>query len=244
MGFGLLLCGYFILTFMSFGMGDYSFAAYIIGAVVTANAVLKLKDYCPRFGMLLAAAGIYLLIGFYDVVAFMDELFLWSLIPVESTLTIAVDRVRFFGEVFFHVMLLWGIWTIASDVEEDKIKGKAIRNLVFTGIWAVGQVILLIFPTVANFQNQVFTKMLLLVVLVTYVLNVLLLHACFRDICPAGEELGAPQKRSRFAFINKLNDKFDEKSTKALQETLAYSEQKQREREEKRMSKNSRKKKR
>ena len=134
MGFGLLLCGYFILTFMSFGIADYSFAAYIIGAVVTANAALKLKDYCPRFGMLLAAAGIYLLIGFYDVIAFMDELFLWDLISAESALATAVDRVRFFGEVFFHAMLLWGVHTIASNVEEEKIKGKAVRNMVFTGI--------------------------------------------------------------------------------------------------------------
>ena len=241
MGFGLLLCGYFILTFMSFGIADYSFAAYIIGAVVTANAALKLKDYCPRFGMLLAAAGIYLLIGFYDVIAFMDELFLWDLISAESALATAVDRVRFFGEVFFHAMLLWGVHTIASNVEEEKIKGKAVRNMVFTGIWAVGQLILLAFPTLASFQNQVFTKILLLVVLITYVFNTLLLHACFRDICPAGEELGAPQKRSRFAFINKLNDKFDEKSTKALKETLAYGEEKQREREEKRKSKKKKK---
>ena len=241
MGFGLLLCGYFILTVMSFGMGDYSFAAYIIGAVVTANAALKLKDYCPRFGMLIAAAGIYLLIGLYDVVAFMDELFLWNLITAESTLPTAVDRVRFFGEVFFHVMLLWSIRTIAADVEEEKIKGRSHISLVFTGIWAVGQLVLLFVPSLAAFQNQFFPKLLLLMVLLTYGFNAFLLHACFRDICPEGEELGAPEKRSRFAFINKLNDKFDEKSTKALKETLAYGEQKQREREEKRQSKKKKK---
>lgn len=244
MGFGLLLCGYFILTFMSFGMGSYSFAAYIIGAVVTANAAMKLKDYCPRFGMLTAAAGIYLILGIYDVVVFLDELFLWKLMPVTGLLTTAVDRARFFAEIFFHVMLLWSVMTIAADVEEEKIKGKAIRNMVFTGIWCLGQVILIAFPAVANFQNQVFSKFLTLFVLILcYLLNALLLHACFRDICPAGEELGAPMKRSRFAFINKLNDKFEEKSTKALKETLAYGEQKQKAREEKRRSKNSRKKK-
>lgn len=242
MGFGLLLCGYFILTLMSFGMADYSFAAYIIGAVVTAHAAYKLKDYCPRFAMLLAAAGIYLLVGVFDVIAFLDEQFLWGLIPVEGSLAIAADRVRFFCDVFFNAMLLWSIMTIAADVEEEKIRGKAIRNLVITGFWAVGQMLLLAFPAVAAYQNQVFTKILLLVVLISYILNALLLHACFRDICPEGEELGAPEKRSRFAFINKMNDKFDEKSTKALKETLAYGEQKQKEREEKRMSKKNRKK--
>lgn len=244
MGFGLLLCGYFILTFMSFGMADYSFAAYIIGAVITANAALKLKDYCPRFGMLIAAAGIYLLLGFYDVVAFMDELFLWGRMPVDGSLTTAVDQIRFFAELFYHLMMLWGITTLAAEIEETKIRTRAIRNAVFTGIWGIGQLVLLIFPAVANFRNQVFTKLLLLLVLVTYILNVLLLHACYRDICPAGEELGAPQKRSRFGFINKLNDKFEERSTKALKESLAYGEQKQRRREAKRQSKKSQKNKR
>lgn len=242
MGFGLLLCGYFILTLMSFGIGDYSFAAYIIGAVVTANAALKLKDYCPRFGMLIAASGIYLLVGLYDVVAFMDELFLWNLISAESTLPVAADRVRFFGEVFMHVMLLWSVRTLAADVEEEEIKNNALRNLIFTGGWAVGQIILLAVPSLAAIQNQVIPKILLLVVLVTYILNAFLLHACFRDICPAGEEMGSPVKRSRFSFINKLNDKFDEKSAKALKETLEYGEQKQREREEKRLSKKKKKK--
>ncbi len=243
MGFGLLLCGYFILTFMSFGMGGYSFAAYIIGAVVMANAALKLKDYCPRFAMLIAASGIYLLLGIFDVVSFLDELFLWSVIPTADSFVTAVTYVRFFTEAFLHAVLAWSVITIATDVEEDKIKASAIRNAVFTGIWVVGQVILFAFPAVAQFQNQVFTKLLLLVVLVCYILYALMLHACFRDICPAGEELGGPQKRSRFAFINKMNDQFDEKSAKALKETLAYTEQKQRERAEKRQSKNSKKRK-
>ncbi|MBE6557682.1 MAG: hypothetical protein E7661_01545 [Ruminococcaceae bacterium] len=241
MGFGLLLCGYFILTLMSFGVGDYSFAAYIIGSVVMANAALKLKDYCPRFAMLIAAAGIYLLLGLYDVAVFVDELFLWNKVPVGTALTVTVDRIRFFAEVFMHAMLLWSVVTIAADVEEDKIKASAIRNGVFTGIWAVGQMILLIFPAIAAYQNQVFTKILLLVVLVCYILNTLMLHACFRDICPADEDLSAPMKRSRFTFINKLNDKFDERSAKALNESIAYGQQKRKAREEKKLNKKNKK---
>ena len=242
MGFGLLLCGYFILTFMSFGMADYSFAAYIIGSVVVANAAFRLKDYCPRFSMLTAAAGIYLLLGLYDVVAFLDTLFLWNLIPIGQSLDFAVDQIRFFAELFFHVMLLWSVVTIATEVEEDKIRRKALTNAVLVGVWGVGQIVLIFFPEVAAYQNQVFTKALILVVLVIYVLNVLMLHACFRDICPAGEELGSPPKRSRFAFINKLNDKFEESSAKAIKDSIAYGEQKQKEREEKRMSKKKKKK--
>ena len=243
MGFGLLLCGYFVITLMSFGVGDYSFAPYIIGAVIVANAALKLKAYCPRFALLIGAAGVYLVLGLFDVVVFLDELLLWNALPVSKTFTLIREYAGFIAEVFFHAALLWSVYTIATDIEEDKIRSRSIVNMVLSGVWAVGQLILTLFPAVAAFQQQFFTKLILLVILLVYVLNTLLLHACFRDICPAGEELGAPPKRSRFAFINKINDKFEEKSAKALQETLAYGEQKQKEREEKRKSKNSRRKK-
>ncbi|MBE6586520.1 MAG: hypothetical protein E7645_08420 [Ruminococcaceae bacterium] len=242
MGFGLLLCGYFILTFMSFAIGEYTFATYIIGAVVVANAALKLKEYCPRFGMLMAAAGIYIFLGMYDTLNFLDELFLWDVMPTGQTLDFVVAEVRFFAELFFHAMLLWSVMSIAADVEENSIRKKAIRNTILIAVWGAGQLVLLIFPAVASFQNQFFTKLLLLFVMVCYILVTLMLHACFRDICPAGEELYKEPKRSRFAFINKMNDKFDEKSTKALRETIEYSQNKQKEREEKRKSKNSQRK--
>lgn len=242
MGFGLLLCGYFILTFMSFSIGEYTFATYIVGAVVVAHAALKLKDYCPRFGMLMAASGIYILLGLYDMFGFFDQLFLWGVMPTDPTLDFVVAEVRFFAELFFHAMLLWGVMTIASDVEETAIQKKALRNMVLIGIWGVGQLVLLIFPAAASFQNQFFTKLLLLFVMLCYVLVTLMLHACFRDICPAGEEMGKEPKRSRFAFVNKMNDKFEERSAKALQESLEYSQSKQKAREEKRKSKNSQRK--
>ncbi|MBO5043340.1 MAG: hypothetical protein J6D87_10295 [Clostridia bacterium] len=236
MGFGLLLCGYFVLTFMSFGVGEYSFAAYIIGGFITANAAYRLKDYCPRFMLTVIAGCVYMLLGVYDVLFFLDELFLWGVMPVGTLLPSIIDGISICVELFFHISLLWGVMLIATDVEEQKIRSGSIRNLTFSIIWGVGQLILVLFPALAAFQQQVFTKLLLLVVLVTYVLNVLLLHSCYRNICPAGEELGSPMKRSRFAFVNKINDRFEEKSARALKESMEYSQKKREEREEKRMS--------
>ena len=234
MGFGLLLCGYFVLTFMSFGMADYSFAAYIIGGFITINAAYRLKDYCTRFIWVIAAAGVYMLLGAYDVVIFMDELFLWGVMPIDGAFAWALDQVAFLAELFFHVALLLSVMEISTDVGIQKIRIKATRNLAFAGIWALCQVIFLAMPSVASYQNQVFTKMLVLFLLICYILNTLLLHSCYQLICPAGEEHGSPTKRSRFSFINKMNDKFDAKSAKALNESLEYRRQKQKAREEKR----------
>ena len=44
-------------------------------------------------------------------------------------------------------------------------------------------------------------------------------------ICPEGEE-DMPRKPSRFAFINKLREKQDEKDEKAIQRTKEYVEKK------------------
>ena len=74
-----------------------------------------------------------------------------------------------------------------------------------------------------------------------YVLNVFLLHSCYQAICPAGEENGKAAKPSRFAFVNRLNQKFDEKSAKALQENLDYRAEKQKRREERKKNRHHKK---
>ena len=44
MGFGLLLCSYFMLSFMSVAIGDYCFATYILSAMVAVKAIGGLKE--------------------------------------------------------------------------------------------------------------------------------------------------------------------------------------------------------
>ena len=122
-----------------------------------------------------------------------------------------------------------------------KIKSRATTNLVLSLIWGVGQVALVVIPGAAAFQQNMLTKMLLLWALVCYLLNIFLLHSCYQNICPAGEEFGKERKPSRFGFINRLNEKFDERSAKALQETLDYQAEKQRQREEKKKNKKKKK---
>ena len=42
MGFGLLLCSYFLFTFMSVAIENYCFATFIIGAMVASKAITGL----------------------------------------------------------------------------------------------------------------------------------------------------------------------------------------------------------
>ena len=65
MGFGLLLCAYFLFSFMSVAIADYCFATFIIGALVASRAIRGLKDYNPRFGWLYPFAALYGLLAVY-----------------------------------------------------------------------------------------------------------------------------------------------------------------------------------
>ena len=244
MGFGLLLCGYFILTMMSVGMADYAFAAYLIGGVVTYMAAQRLKDYNPRFLWTAITAIVYVVLSLYGGLTFVENTFLLGVVPVGGVFSRVASIVLTVAEISLHASILWSVLELGIELSIEKIKVQSVRDMILTGLWAIATVVLILFPRVAEYENQTITKLVFLFQLICYVLNAWLLYSCFVNICPAGEENGAPRKRSRFAFVNKINDKLDAKAAKALQESLDYQAEKQREREERRMSKKQKKKRR
>jgi hypothetical protein len=215
MGFGLLLCAYFLFTFMSVAIGDYCFATFIIGAMVAAKAVGGLKDYNPRFNWLYPFAALYGLLAIYFAARMLDGLFLWNLPLYTPLVEGIVEWVKFGGEVGFTVIALWSSAEIAATVGLDKHRERAVRDIVFTGIWAVAQVVMLAVPALATADGGILQKVLFLYLLLVYLLNAFCLYKCFSSICPQGEEFGKPTKPSRFKFMNELNRKLDEKNEQA-----------------------------
>ncbi len=229
MGFGLLLCAYFLLTLMSFGAADYAFVTFMLGALVATRAATKLKDYNPRFAWLIPVSGVYLLVAAYSATLMLDDLFLWDLPIRGAILRTVVDCVSFAAELAFSAIALWASAELAATVGLQKHRARAVRNLVFVGIWALGQALLLAVPALAAAGNGALMTVLTLYKLVVYLLNALLLYSCFSAICPQGEEFGKPAKPSRFKFINTINQKMDEKNEQARREyeaRLAGEEQK------------------
>ncbi len=215
MGFGLLLCAYFLLTFMSVGIGDYCFLTYLVGALVATRAIAKLQDYNPRFKYLYPAAAVYVLLALFNLTLVLDDLFLWDVPLRGAMVTAAIGWVQFVAELAFSAVALYASAEVATSVGLEKHRTRALRNLVFLGVWAVAQVVLLAVPTLANAGNQTPMKLLTLFQLVVYLLNTFLLYTCFSSICPKGEEFGRPSKPSRFQFINNINQKLDEKNERA-----------------------------
>ena len=215
MGFGLLLCSYFLLTFMSVAIGDYCFATYIIAAMVGIKAIGGLKDYNPRFAWLYPFASVYGLLAVFFALRVLDDLFLWNLPIHDGLAQTLADWVRFAAELGFTLIALWSSAEVAASVGLDRHRERALRNTVFTGIWGVAQMVLLAVPALAAAGNGALQKVLLLYLLLVYLFNNFCLYGCFSAICPAGEEFGKPTKPSRFRFMNEINRKLDEKNEQA-----------------------------
>ena len=215
MGFGLLLCSYFLLTFMSVAINDYCFATYIIAAMVGIKAIGGLKDYNPRFSWLYPFTAVYGLLAVFYAARVLDDVFLWNLPIHDGIPHILAEWVRFIAELGFTVIALWSSAELAASVGLDKHRERAIRNIVFTGIWGVAQLVLLAVPALAQAGNNTLQNILLLYMLVVYLLNSFCFYGCFSAICPAGEEFGKPSKPSRFKFINNINEKLDAKNEQA-----------------------------
>lgn len=215
MGFGLLLCSYFLLSFMSVAIGDYCFATYIIAAMVGIKAVGGLKDYNPRFSWLYPCMAVYGLLSLFYAARVLDDLFLWNLPIHDGIAQILAEWVRFAAELSFTLIALWSSAELAATVGLDKHRERGIRNMVFTGIWGIAQLVFLVVPSLAAVGNGTLQKVLLLYLLVIYLLNSFCFYGCFSAICPAGEEFGKPSKPSRFKFINEINAKLDAKNEQA-----------------------------
>jgi len=215
MGFGLLLCSYFLLSFMSVAIGDYCFATYILAALAAIKAIGGLEDYNPRFKWLYPFAALYGLMSLFYGARVLDNLFLWNLPIHDGAAQTAIEWVKFVAELGFTLIALWSSAEIAVTVELEKHYRRGFRNMIFTGIWGVAQVVMLVIPTLATLGNGALPKILLLYLLLIYFLNSVCFYGCFSAICPQGEEFGKPMKPSRFKFINDINQKMDAKAEQA-----------------------------
>jgi hypothetical protein len=210
---------------MSFGAGEYSFAAYIIGGTVSMVAAGKLYEYKHRFALCIGTSVAYMVLGAYDAVGCLDTMLLWELPLFGEAVSEVVDVVRFALELAHTLCLLWAVMDLSAAAGVEKVHGGAVRNAVLTGLWAVGQLVLVLFPAVAAFENQTITKILLLYQILLYLLNAWLLFRAYQLICPEGEENGRDRKPSRFAFVNTVRNKLDEKTERAVQESMEYQSQ-------------------
>lgn len=218
----------------SAGLGPYLFGGLIVGSVFMFFGLKELRKYDPVFIYAYFANFALFLCGILSLVGWIFT----SFTPFDFSVFNTVTNILKIGvSVFFEITMLYGIADLSRRVEYPDTRTKAYRNMIFVGTFYVFQIALLI-AAMLGFSSTILMTLLMLVQVIYAVFNAMLLFKCYAMICPASDE-EMPQKKSRFAFINKFREIRDAKDEKAAREMKEYYEEKLKKKNAKKNAKNN-----
>ncbi len=236
MGFGILFFGYFAAFALS--LANVYFFADIVGTLIILWAFFKLAQYNRYYHWAIAAAFLFL-----AACAANASSMLFSLYDGEGWLGITVTWVKNGASCMMHVMTFLGIRGIAGGASSEKLVKMSVRSLVATLIYFAAAVGVFVYLTVTASESQYLSLGVYFSRIIVIAMNLWLFYKCFAILVPADEDETAP-RRSRFAFINRIDDKMDEfaKNRQRYQEEAVRSAQESaRKRAEKKAAKKKKK---
>ena len=244
MGFGYLLIGY-LITFVLYmtvnGLG-FGGLALLLGYAMMFMGLSELNRYHSAFfwakWILLPAFPIAL----YDLAHSFADQFLWNSSVFGATIASVIDWIQFFVLITFNIAMLYGIRMISQSVGIGHMATAATRNSFFVALYAVLYLIGNLPITTLGSAKPYLGLAVSFANLIWVVLNLILLLACNKNICRAGDEDVAP-KRSRFAWVNRIGDAYDRNRQKAIDNTTREAEEILRRRRDRREAKKQKKKK-
>ena len=222
MGFGILFVGYLITYLMS--LNPLGPVFHILGYAVMALGLSRLNRYHTSFFYATVASiallisslvgGILLLAGYlYDNLILSVCLYP----PIVQAVLEILNAVLIF---LFHALLLWSIRAMAHETELPKLGISAIRNFVFICLsYLINLTVRL--PMWDNEMKSYFNLAYVLLQLSWILLDLWLLYSCYAKICDEND--GEMQRKaSRFAFVNRFRDAFDQRENRAIEADRAY----------------------
>ena len=205
----------------------YGFLCRIIGYYLIFLSLQKLSEY--KRGLVRAVFPLLIMTlgGIYDAGAMISESVLNA--PFPNALSYAMDVVEIATGYVFHIFLFKGIIALGEDTELPKICSFARWNLVVATAYCTLNAMLMVYqlflPTLASTAFAgILARTSLLVGIVYPILVLLLIHACYAQIC-APEDVDMTPKPSRFAFINKSRE-MSAKKDKEMEDWLAQQQAK------------------
>ncbi len=243
MGFGYLLIGYLVtfVLYLTLAQLELGALALIVGYLLMLIGLYELLQYEGSFSLCFFSVIPLIVTALYDLLCMMSTAFAWFLPICGSAVVNVFDWVTFLCMIFFHGAMLSAIRKLAMDVELRHIATKAVRNFVFVGLYAV--IYLVAAMPVSKSILPYLNVALMLTQVVFVICNLLLLLSCTKNICPSGEEEGAPQKRYRWELLNKIGDAFERTQQKNRDYAKDAAERRMTAKKEKREARSSRKKK-
>lgn len=243
MGFGYLLIGYVLSFVATIGLGPYLFAGMLIGGFLMYLGLCELRKYAPVFVYPLIGSILIIICSIYYGVSWLDSELMLGLGTDAPFLKEVINWIKLVLYLAFDLSMLYGIHNLSKRVEYPETAEKAIRNMIFVGIFNVFQIVMLM-PFVLTLKDEDLAALLtlLMIVQVIYsVINAFLLFKCYAMICPEGQE-DMPRKKSRFAFVNKFREIRDAKEDKAIEDMKNYYEDRLKRKNEKKQIQHSTKK--
>lgn len=211
MGFGILFFGYFV-TF-AFSLSSYYFFADVLGALVMCYSFTKLAEYNLYFKKALIPAAAFILLS---LTAASQMFFKWY--PSGGAVELGVTLAKAVSAAIVHILVFLGMRGISFGADNKKLAGNAEKNLVMTMVYYAGYAAVMTMKFVGAAAAGYFANALLIYFILVLIFNLALIYKCFGTLCPADEDENEV-KRSRFAIINKIDDKMDqfEKNTRKYQ---------------------------
>ena len=198
MGFGLMFVGYFFTYLISLAL-----VPKILGYAIMTWATVKLSAFDIKFKKCLPVLGGLILVSTYilagDILKYLsldlavfDGMFLTVVSLAEEALVVA-----------FHVFLMLAVADIAKNTGLEKIRFKAMRNLLVICVAELAYTVFSFLPT-----NETLQTIFSIVVILRFVwifLDLVLLASCYRLICEAGDE-EMPEKEIKIPVIKQMEE--------------------------------------
>lgn len=207
MGFGILFIGYFLLLNLTYyGYTD------LIAALVMLMAFYKLSSFNRHFKTAIIPTLLFALVAMVELAeALLSTLGMNMGFIIEYT---AASRYLLIGVL--TVFMLMGIREIAKEVGASITESRARYSTPFTYVlFALGAIFE--FPSMGNLipsQPLAIIALILLLSIFLLMITVLItVYSAYMHICmPEDIDNDAPDKASRFGFVNKFKEHENERN--------------------------------
>ena len=238
MGFGYLQLGYivtYVISITAGAMGGGSLALLAGGALMFAG----LRGLCRFNTSFIPAKWLTFGVVALGLCRLWQDAANWFSLqnPISSVMNDVITWASFTITILFHFAMLYAIRVLALEVGLKKLASHAMYNTIGVGIW--GALFLLCnMPSVGEHLLPYLSFSMGLFNLLYLISDIVLLLRCAKNICAEGDEEVAP-KPSRFAWINRMSESYNQTMDKLRANSRADGEAIRHRYEEKKQQKNN-----
>ena len=220
MGFGLLFIGYFISFLMS--LNNYGFAFEIVGYAIMLSAIGKLSEYKHSLSGSSIALLVMALCSVYDGFRQVASLLSMQTPLFGINVSFSVSMTAAAATLMFHLLLLLPIRDIAREAQDNELSRKVYPAVCMATLACLLEFAVAVGGSffVTDAPSTAFRTLTLISVLVHIcypLFSLVFIYSCYARLCPP-EDKEMPQRPSRFAFVNKMRQKQEEKAAEVQRE--------------------------